>query len=207
MTGVVTGHPAPGVMVTTLTGMVGTGVSVQPQCVVTTVVVFVTYPVGQGSTHVWVSVMVTGSQSAHVAGTDAEVVGFTGFDVVIVDAVQSSQVGSTVVELAVLLVSGQSSQVDSAAAAVVVKYLRGVLELDVESTQSSHVALSVDTGDAVVLPPIGPMSKLVVVFIVVTVVLGKKVQDADVVEVVWLIGPTLLLVATVVVTALLVVRT
>lgn len=38
-TGVVTGQPGEGVMVVTVTGMVGTGVSVQPQCVVTTVVV------------------------------------------------------------------------------------------------------------------------------------------------------------------------
>ena len=41
MTGVENGHPAEGVMVVTVTGMVGTGVSVQPQWVVTTVVVLV----------------------------------------------------------------------------------------------------------------------------------------------------------------------
>lgn len=40
-TGLVKDHPADGVMVVTVTGIVGTGVSVQPQCVVTTVVVLV----------------------------------------------------------------------------------------------------------------------------------------------------------------------
>jgi hypothetical protein len=40
-TGVLTAHPALGVMVVTVTGIVGTGVSVQPQCVVTMVVVLV----------------------------------------------------------------------------------------------------------------------------------------------------------------------
>lgn len=40
-TGVVTGQPGEGVMVVTVTGIVGTGVSVQPQWVVTRVVVFV----------------------------------------------------------------------------------------------------------------------------------------------------------------------
>jgi len=53
------GHPDEGVMVVTVTGTVGTGVSVQPQWVVTMVVVFVVKPVEQGSIQVVVTVAVT----------------------------------------------------------------------------------------------------------------------------------------------------
>lgn len=52
VTGFVTGQPGEGVTMMTVTGIVGTGVSVQPQCVVTKVVVLVVQPVEQGTTQV-----------------------------------------------------------------------------------------------------------------------------------------------------------